>query len=344
MYDASKGEIALGLFPPPGVGGVAGRGIGRLNAEQQVATLDRRVRDTVQALSEIADYLAGAPGRKSIVWVTAGFPNLLDSRVVPGAKFGERSYAGEIDRAIRKLNEADVAVYPVDARGLSLGNPYLTIPTMEEFAARTGGKGYFNRNDLDRGMRLALDDQVKSYTLGYYAPGADGPPGLHRIKVQVKRSGVTLRYRTSYFQDAAGSTGAENFKTIVSRAFLSPVDATAIPLGARAARRLGTLELRITVDAGKLEWTQQSDHWDSEIEVLMRFSSGVGTQTGEISAKKISDKMPSEDYLRTLRSGLSLATVLQIPSDATSLRIVVLDSPSAKKGTLTIPLLEIRDN
>jgi len=39
--------------------------------------LDGRVRDTVQALSEIADYLAGVPGRKSLIWVTAGFPSLV---------------------------------------------------------------------------------------------------------------------------------------------------------------------------------------------------------------------------------------------------------------------------
>jgi hypothetical protein len=70
----------------------------------------------------------------------------------------------------------------VDARGLSLGNPYLTIPIFEEFAARTGGKGFFNRNDLDWGIREALDDQLVSYILGYYAPSAQNQSALHRAR------------------------------------------------------------------------------------------------------------------------------------------------------------------
>jgi len=92
IYDASIGQITRNLFPPPEAGKSPGRGASRLNANERIMALDGRVRDTVQALSEIADYLAGVPGRKSLIWVTAGFPSLVDSRVIPGASVGEHRY------------------------------------------------------------------------------------------------------------------------------------------------------------------------------------------------------------------------------------------------------------
>lgn len=349
IYDASIGQIKRDLFSPPGAGNAPGRGVDRLSVAARVMALDARVEGTVQALSQIANYLAGVPGRKSLIWVTAGFPNFVDSRVIPGATSGEREYTSQIDRAIRKLNDADVAVYPVDARGLSLGNPYLTIPTLQEFAGRTGGKGYFNRNDLDRGMRAALDDQLSSYTLGYYAPGKEGQSSLHRISVRVRRSGITVRHKQSYFQDdldavRADATKADDAKTVVTRALLSPVDSTAIPVSAKIQRNQGALEMHLTVDAGKLTWTQQSDRWESEIEVLIRFVSESGAQAGEVSAGKAGIKLPPGDYRRALSAGLPLEKVLQIPANAASLRVLILDVRSAELGTLTMPLRKIRSD
>jgi hypothetical protein len=67
-------------------------------------------------------------------------------------------------------------------------------------------------------------------------------------------------------------------------------------------------------------------------------------QAGEISARKVGIKMPHQDYLRALSVGLSLEKVLQIPANAASLRILILDSRSGETGTLTIPLREIRDS
>ena len=68
---------------------------------------------------------------------------------------------------------------------------------MVELASRTGGNGFFDRNDLDEGMRLALEDLRVSYTLGFHVP--DGATaGLHEITVRVSRPGIKLRYRESY--------------------------------------------------------------------------------------------------------------------------------------------------
>jgi hypothetical protein len=66
-----------------------------------------------------------------------------------------------------------------------------------ELAVRTGGTEFSGRNDLDEGMRLALEDMRIGYTLGFNVPEG-AAPGLHEIRVRVNRPGVKLRYRESY--------------------------------------------------------------------------------------------------------------------------------------------------
>jgi VWFA-related protein len=70
---------------------------------------DARSLATIDALQSIANQLAGVRGRKNLVWVSANFP----------VSFRPGGAAGTFDRAARALDDADVAIYPVDARGLS---------------------------------------------------------------------------------------------------------------------------------------------------------------------------------------------------------------------------------
>ena len=71
-----------------------------------------------------------------------------------------------IDRAVRKLNNADVALYPVDARGVTVQSTYsnpnnFTWSAMDEFAKRTGGKTFYSNNGLDFGIGLDIKIGVR---------------------------------------------------------------------------------------------------------------------------------------------------------------------------------------
>jgi len=169
---------------------------GRLTVEEQLFDLNRKVEDTAHAFATVATQLAHVPGRKSLIWVTAGFPMVVNGGVVRGARPAELVYVREIENLLAKLNTGDVAVYAIDACGLTV-KACGFVGTMEELAGRTGGTVFADRNDLDEGMRLALDDLSVSYTLGFHAP-EDAPEGLHEIRLRVNRPGVLLRYRESY--------------------------------------------------------------------------------------------------------------------------------------------------
>lgn len=89
--------------------------------------------------------MRGIPGRKNLIWVTAGFPLLL----------GRQSFTPEFESAVRELNTAAVSVYPVDARGLlALAGGRLSSDAsamMRQLAQRTGGRAFEGRELVEAG-------------------------------------------------------------------------------------------------------------------------------------------------------------------------------------------------
>ena len=63
-------------------------------------------RNVLLALRSVARSMASLPGRKSLIWLTSGFPLTQDNQY-------------DLTSLISACNRANVAVYPVDVRGLS---------------------------------------------------------------------------------------------------------------------------------------------------------------------------------------------------------------------------------
>ena len=121
---------------------------------------------------------------------------------------------------------AHVAIYPVEAGGLSKDNHLAAQHTMNDMAAWTGGRVFLNRNDLAIGMKNSLEDGSVYYTLEYYPDNKQWDGQFRAIKVSVERPGIKLRYREGYYavdpakiaKDEADSV-AEDFQPLPSGRF-----------------------------------------------------------------------------------------------------------------------------
>jgi hypothetical protein len=152
----------------------------RLAFDQRVANQSTRdrVRATVAALIAIADHLGTRKGRKNLVWVSSSFPVSLgyDKFDLNWTNDTGEDFAADVRRAARALTDANVAVYPVDGRGLlgstiSANQPDLdahigdpadtdtplptrgapeTFDTMRILAERTGGRAHFAFSALEQ--------------------------------------------------------------------------------------------------------------------------------------------------------------------------------------------------
>jgi len=119
------------------------------------------------SLKALAEKLRSQPGRKSVFWMTEGFP--------PSQLWGVGQETWE--KTISELNDANVQVNTIDSNGLG-GPPrywgYGTIRTMQQLASETGGKAYYSRNDLDGALLEGIAESRDTYTLGFYLAEVDG--------------------------------------------------------------------------------------------------------------------------------------------------------------------------
>jgi VWFA-related protein len=103
--------------------------------------------------------------------------------------------------AIDALNEAEVAVYPVDVSG---AKPELDgmDDQADHMALVTGGKAYFNSNDFVDAMNQATADGASYYEITYSPTDAQYDARLRKIRVELDKRGYHMEYRRYYFADA----------------------------------------------------------------------------------------------------------------------------------------------
>jgi VWFA-related protein len=204
-----------------------------LNIEMRAheAADEQRTRNTLSLLEALGDHRAGIPGRKSIVWFGSGISMLSIvgslERGIPGSN---RSYEDLVRDTSRRLAQQGITMYMFDARGMqvqsnmsvergravgtSLGeaNPHErlqanatisadTTPAMAMFANLTGGRFYWNTNDLGRAVDEIVADSEGTYSLGFYAEG-EPDDKWHNLNVSVTRKGVKLKHRDGYLSAA----------------------------------------------------------------------------------------------------------------------------------------------
>ncbi len=197
-----------------------------------------RARYTLSNLNSLAAYLAGVPGRKNVIWFSEAFPvhvsakypmkyqALFNAGLDPFA--GAQNNEMDFRSTANAMTKAQVAVYPVDSRGLLTSSAFSvqtsgvgssqasftsenesdfsaalvdTHNTMERLANDTGGRAFINTNDFSGAIKTAVEDGAGYYTLTY-SPTNDKWDGERRsIGVRVQQRGLTLTYRHGYYAD-----------------------------------------------------------------------------------------------------------------------------------------------
>ncbi len=148
---------------------------------------DVRTHMTLEALNQIAGYVAGMKGRKNLVWFTSGMPlNIFPTGAVNDLK-GMTDYTKDLRKTADLLTDARVAVYPVDAHALanttsldatrsvdainvktaskvttsdmsSTHKPADEQLSMLAIAEATGGVAYMNSNGLKDSVASAIEN------------------------------------------------------------------------------------------------------------------------------------------------------------------------------------------
>ena len=321
-----------------------------------------RAKITAAALEAIAGHLARIPGRKSIVWVSGSFPIQIGygADTLMNLAREQRSFAPELEHAAEVLDQAGIAVYPVDARGLRSGafraerrsKPHTSVAlgqddneffTMNLLADRTGGKAFYNNNNLVGAMRTALADGESSYMIGFYPAHGKWDGKFRELKIKVRAHGDEVRYRKGYFalQEPTGEKKQREEKETLDAAIWSPVESTAIGLEVNvqgpptAADR--TLALSLGMDIKEILLEEKEGRWRGNIELLF-FQVGQDGKTLDGETKLVTLNLDGPKYKSLRENGFFIVRHLPILPAANTVRIVVRDRGSSALGTLTVPV------
>ena len=161
---------------------------------------------TLGAFDSFADRLSFAAGRKALIWVSTA-SDVKDELAQAGMARTTPFLDAEKERVMQKLNNADVALYPIDSCGLSFdckSHP----SAMDDYASQTGGVAVHGLNGLDVSIRDAVEDVGFTYSLAFYPPLDGARTDFHRLKVQVRRPGIALKYKQGYSLEAPATVTA----------------------------------------------------------------------------------------------------------------------------------------
>jgi len=203
------------------------------------------------AIEEAVRKLSVLPEKKSLIYFSSGI-----------SRTGVENQA-QLEASINASAKANVAIYPIDARGLmadppgggasrassrgtgifngsvqnsqraSINNSQETLATL---AADTGGKVFLDSNDLSLGIVNAQQEYRSYYVLGYYTTNGKTDGKYRRISVKLTNNlSAKLEHRQGYYaQKVWGKFNGQDKEQQLREALAAGDPQTDLPLALEA--------------------------------------------------------------------------------------------------------------
>jgi VWFA-related protein len=332
----------------------------RFLLEEHSGHTDAQFSYTFDALAQLARAVAVIPGRKNLIWISDSLPfNFL-----PGSTIG-RDYRDQLQRMGALLATTQIAVFPVDARGLATSSIDSSIggkeafrdtggfadtqmsvintayQSMEAIAEQTGGKVFHNSNDLAGAVRSSADLGASYYTISY-RPTNDKWNGDYRnISLKTPRKGLRLMYRSGYFAVAdplSSGKDSEQALNLSVQPFVPP--STALLMKAQVvppAKESESTSIDVLLDPHDLAFTDVDKQKALALRFLIVAWDEKGKNCGSLMGNFDPQFQPAA-FDKIMKTGIQVHQNLTLKSGTYLLRVGVADRNSGIIGTLDVPL------
>jgi len=324
----------------------------------------------------IIQHLAGVPGRKNLVWISVSLPKTvtgfnmasmlnardenLASERTPGAvphHPDPQGHFNEILRMARMFSNANVAVYPVDASGLTPGGPVSPVGRVsglggldgsdpfqraaaDTIAEETGGQVDFDSNRLDQHLTEIVAEGNSSYQIGYYPGDAAWDGNFHHIKLKLtpERKGYTLLARKGYY--AVDAPPAPNADAPLREAAHGVVEAPAIGVTLNVSSNpleWGPEDVVVKLDFQDIHFDQIEDRSKAKLDLAFV---QLGKDGGILEGVKdrIELGLLPKTYSDGEKEGWYYTRKLWVAGNAEKLRVVVRDLSTGAVGSVSVPV------
>jgi VWFA-related protein len=212
---------------------------------QELDTFNNDVR--LRALATLAEALTPIQQKKAILYFSSGMErNGSDNQV-------------ELRKSVNAAVRANVAIYPVDARGLQavvpggaaragsrggigafsgrgVADQFTQLAaqqeTLQTLASDTGGSAFTDTNDFGEAFAKIVKDISAYYILGFSSTNTNRDGRFRRLTVRLKnRSGLKLEAREGYYadRDFAHTANADR-EVLLQEQLMAALPATDVPV------------------------------------------------------------------------------------------------------------------
>jgi VWFA-related protein len=316
-----------------------------------------RAQTTLESLQLIAQHVSHIPGRKNLVWISGGFPFSInqDTMNIDNPR-DSRNFDEETQKMARFLNDANMAIYAIDARGLfqtaipdasTRGNAKkMQAPaqpkidhqyeTFDIVADRTGGKAFHNTNDITGAIKKAVEDAKVTYTIGFYPADAKWDGQFHQLKLECKRHGVSIRYRPGYFASSAPPQQTTRRYTTVQQAIQANVKLDEIGFTVQLTPKDADLVAKVVIDPSNLTLTEEDGRWVGQMQFM---AIGGNVESGRFDEPKtmmVNFKLPPDAHETMLKNGFTISHTFRLRPDTDQFRFAIQDVPSGAIGSMVL--------
>ena len=299
--------------------------------------LNNRVLQTSAALDTVTRHLQGLRGRRNLVWLSGRFPFAFNP-------WSRSDLVNEVEtRTIEQIesigfviNEANIAIYPVDVRGPGSGEGAEITGIADQIAGATGGRR-FRTNGVGEAIEAAVMDTGMIYTLGFYPSEVEDERNRRSLRVEVGNDDLDLLYRPNYVEFG----GVDEVVSRVGLAELlsSPLEATQIGVSglvAPAAPGSSVLELVILVDIDDLNLVESEGRREGTIDVGLVFRADDDGTAYVLPRATFPINLTPEQIEQFRETGLVVQRILNTEGRSGAIRVVVQDQVTGAAGSFWV--------
>jgi VWFA-related protein len=306
------------------------------------------------AIEDATKKLSALPEKKALIYFAGGV-----------ARTGVDNQA-QLEASINAAVKANVAIYPIDARGLmadppgggaskaasrgsgiysgsvyntqraSINNSQETLATL---ASDTGGKAFFDSNELSLGIVEAQQEYRSYYILGYYSTNLAADGKYRKITVKLNDNlSAKLEFRQGYYADKVwGKFNGQDKEQKLQEAMNAGDPVTDIPLAVevdyfRITPTAYFVPVSIKVPGSVIDLAQKRGGGETEFDFLGQILDDRKVAVGTVR-DYIKVKLEAGDAAKLSRRNFHYDAGFTLAPGKYRMKFLVRENLSGKMGT-----------
>jgi VWFA-related protein len=321
---------------------------------------DELIRQSYDALQQIAIQNRGMPGRKNVIWIGMGPPSINNRQLADALIEVVQQY---VRHTVNLLVESRITLFQIypgfhpvgtgietkaQSEGLITGSETGNASTpfeggdqrFTEFVHETGGE-LFNQNDVSVMIQKSVDLGSKYYTLTYQPQGGEADGRFRRIEVKLRNSDLRVVTKAGYFGREKGELADSDNRTVD---MLRDASLATVPFPALDVRIAGvvrhpdthTAEITLKLDDRKLHWQTAEDGKSSTTVIVTAVSRSGREQVLASRVAKFYLLASSQDTDRLAGAKPEVKMTLPVPRDTKNVRLALATEGGERIGSVDV--------